>query len=396
MNRETSIYSSDTLVIADGSRRRRRMVIIGALAALVLFVVGLGILTSQRSSSNGTPAGGGAGGAGTGQIPSVTVVVPGRSQVGKLVTASGPLGARRAPPVGIAGQGGRVISVLVDAGSWVRAGQTLAVIDRSVQAQQAAQQAAQIEAARAQAALAQSDYDRAIALQGRGFISKAEIDAKKAARDAANAQVRVAQAQLAETRAQIGQLDVRAPTAGLVLARNVELGQIVSPGSGALFRLAEAGEMEMRAQLAQQDLSNVHVGMPAQVTPVGSSVSIVGHVWQVAPTIDPQSRLGEVRIAVPYSPAMRPGGYAQASITAGTTTAPVLPQSAVLSDDKGNYVYIINARNEVERRNIQIGTVNENGVTVSSGLSGNEAVVLSAGPFLNPGQKVKPNRAAAH
>jgi RND family efflux transporter MFP subunit len=396
MNRETSIYSSDTLVIADGSRRRRRMVIIGALAALVLFVVGLGILTSQRSSSNGTPAGGGAGGAGTGQIPSVTVVVPGRSQVGKLVTASGPLGARRDQPVGIAGQGGRVISVLVDAGSWVRAGQTLAVIDRSVQAQQAAQQAAQIEAARAQAALAQSDYDRAIALQGRGFISKAEIDAKKAARDAANAQVRVAQAQLAETRAQIGQLDVRAPTAGLVLARNVELGQIVSPGSGALFRLAEAGEMEMRAQLAQQDLSNVHVGMPAQVTPVGSSVSIVGHVWQVAPTIDPQSRLGEVRIAVPYSPAMRPGGYAQASITAGTTTAPVLPQSAVLSDDKGNYVYIINARNEVERRNIQIGTVNENGVTVSSGLSGNEAVVLSAGPFLNPGQKVKPNRAAAH
>ena len=396
MNRETSIYSSDTLVIADGSRRRRRMVIIGALAALVLFVVGLGILTSQRSSSNGTPAGGAAGGAGTGQIPSVTVVVPGRSQVGKLVTASGPLGARRDQPVGIAGQGGRVVSVLVDAGSWVRAGQTLAVIDRSVQAQQAAQQAAQIEAARAQAALAQSDYDRAIALQGRGFISKAEIDAKKAARDAANAQVRVAQAQLAETRAQIGQLDVRAPTAGLVLARNVELGQIVSPGSGALFRLAEAGEMEMRAQLAQQDLSNVHVGMPAQVTPVGSSVSIVGHVWQVAPTIDPQSRLGEVRIAVPYSPAMRPGGYAQASITAGTTTAPVLPQSAVLSDDKGNYVYIINAKNEVERRNIQIGTVNENGVTVSSGLSGNEAVVLSAGPFLNPGQKVKPNRAAAH
>jgi RND family efflux transporter MFP subunit len=396
MNRETSIYSSDTLVIADGSRRRRRMVIIGALAALVLFVVGLGILTSQRSRSNGTPAGGAAGGAGTGQIPSVTVVVPGRSQVGKLVTASGPLGARRDQPVGIAGQGGRVISVLVDAGSWVRAGQTLAVIDRSVQAQQAAQQAAQIEAARAQAALAQSDYDRAIALQGRGFISKAEIDAKKAARDAANAQVRVAQAQLAETRAQIGQLDVRAPTAGLVLARNVELGQIVSPGSGALFRLAEAGEMEMRAQLAQQDLSNVHVGMPAQVTPVGSSVSIVGHVWQVAPTIDPQSRLGEVRIAVPYSPAMRPGGYAQASITAGTTTAPVLPQSAVLSDDKGNYVYIINAKNEVERRNIQIGTVNENGVTVSSGLSGNEAVVLSAGPFLNPGQKVKPNRAAAH
>ena len=395
MNRETSIYSSDTLVVEDGSRRRRRMVIIGALAALALFVIGLGILTSKGSNGSAPGAAAGAG-QGTGQIPGVTVVVPGRSAVGKVVTASGPLGARRDQPVGIAGQGGRVVQVLVDAGSWVRAGQTLAVIDRSVQAQQAAQQAAQIEAARAQAALAQSDYDRAIALQGRGFISKAEIDAKKAARDAANAQVRVAQAQLGATRAQIGQLDVRAPTAGLVLARNVELGQIVSPGSGALFRLAEGGEMEMRAQLAQQDLSNVHVGMPAQVTPVGSNQSITGHVWQVAPTIDPQSRLGEVRIAVPYSPAMRPGGYAQASITAGTTTAPVLPQSAVLSDDKGNYVYIVNGKNEIERRNIQIGAVNENGVTVMAGLSGNEPVVLSAGPFLNPGQKVKPKRAAAH
>jgi HlyD family secretion protein len=389
MNRETSIHSSDTLVVVDGARRRRRMVIIGALAALALFVIGLGLLTSQRSNSNGTP---GTAGAGTGQIPSVTVVVPGRSQVGRFVTASGPLGARRDQPVGIAGQGGRVIRVLVDAGSWVRAGQVLAVIDRSVQAQQAAQQAAQIEAAKAQAALAQSDYDRAIALQGRGFISKAEIDAKKAARDAANAQVRVAQAQLGATRAQIGQLDVTAPTAGLILARSVELGQIVSPGSGALFRLAEGGEMEMRAQLAQQDLSNVHVGMPAQVTPVGSDQSVTGTVWQVAPVIDPQSRLGEVRIAVPYSPAMRPGGYAQASITAGTTTAPLLPQSAVLSDDKGNYVYIVNGKNEIERRNIEIGTVSENGVTITSGLSGNEPVVLSAGPFLNPGQKVKPRR----
>jgi multidrug efflux pump subunit AcrA (membrane-fusion protein) len=92
---------------------------------------------------------------------------------------------------------------------------------------------------------------------------------------------------------------------------------------------------------------------------------------------------------------MRPGGFAEAKITAGTTTAPLLPQSAVLSDDKGNYVYIINGKKEVERRNIQIGTVNDNGVTITAGLSGNEAVVLSAGPFLNPGQKVNPKRQAA-
>lgn len=388
MNRETSIHSSDTLIVVDRSRRRRQLMIAAGVGIVLLLVIAFVVMS--RGGSKQPQA------ATAGQVPSVTVVVPGRSQVGRVVTASGPLGARRDQPVGIAGSGGRVIRVLVDAGSWVRAGQVLAVIDRSVQTEQAAQQAAQIEAAKANAALAQSDYDRAIALQGRGFISKAEIDAKKAARDAAFAQVRVAQAQLGATRAQIGQLNVTAPSSGLVLARNVELGQIVSPGSGALFRLAEGGDMEMKAQLAQQDLAYVRVGMPAQVTPIGSGASIAGTVWQVAPVIDPQSRLGMVRISVPYSGAIRPGGYAEAKISSGTTSAPLLPQSAVLSDDKGNYVYIVNGKNEVERRDIKIGTVDDNGVTIASGLQGNEPVVLSAGPFLNPGQKVNPKREAAH
>jgi RND family efflux transporter MFP subunit len=312
-----------------------------------------------------------------------------------VVGASGPLAARRDQPVGIAGSGGRVVRVLVDAGSWVRAGQVLAVVDRSVQAQQAAQLAAQVEAAKADAALAQANYERAVSLQGRGFVSKAEIDSKKAIRDAAYAQVRVAQAQLAGSRAEIGRLDITAPSAGLVLARNVEVGQIVSPASGALFRLAEGGQMEMRAQMSQQDLAFVHVGMAADVTPVGSQTSVHGSVWQVAPMIDPVARLGDVRVAIPYSPAIRPGGFAEARISAGGTTAPLLPQSAVLSDDKGNYVYIVNSKNEVERRPIVIGSVNDNGVIIAQGLSGSEAVVLSAGPFLNPGQKINPKRQAA-
>ena len=135
--------------------------------------------------------------------------------------------------------------------------------------------------------------------------------------------------------------------------------------------------------------------MPASVTPVGSDKSYQGSVWQVSPMIDPQSRLGEVKITVPFNQWIRPGGYGEAKISAGATTAPVLPQSAVLSDQDGNYVYIINSKNEVERRGVKIGTVDDTGVTIAEGLSGNESVVLSAGPFLNPGQKVNPKRQAA-
>ena len=154
--------------------------------------------------------------------------------------------------------------------------------------------------------------------------------------------------------------------------------------------------MEMRAQLSQQDLTLIHVGMPADVRPVGATAGVTGSVWLVAPMIDPQSRLGDVRIAIPYTSSIRPGGFAEARITAGSTMAPLLPQSAILSDDSGNYVYIVNSKNEIERRNITIGTVNDTGVTIGSGLSGTEAVVVSAGPFLSPGQKVKPRREAAH
>jgi len=390
MNRETSIHSSHTLIVDDRARQRR-WVIVGAIVALVaiaavLFMV-MGGNKDEKAAADAAASGG--------QVPTVSVIVPGRSQVAGMITASGPLAAKRDQQVGIAGSGGRVVRVLVDAGNWVRAGQVLAVVDRSVQAQQAAQLAAQIQAAKAEAALAQSNYDRAVALKDRGFVSKAEIDSKRATRDAAFAQVKVAQAQLAGTRAEIGRLNVTAPASGLIMARSVEVGQIVGPGSGALFRLAEGGQMEMQAQLSQQDLAQVHVGMPATVTPVGSDRSFSGSVWQVAPMIDAQSRLGSVRIAVPYDPAMRPGGFAEARISGGTTAAPLLPQSAVLSDDRGNYVYVINAKNEVERRDIKIGTVGDEGVTVAAGLSGNEAVVLSAGPFLNPGQKVKPKRQAA-
>jgi len=390
MNRETSIHSSHTLIVDDRARQRR-WVIVGAIVALVaiaavLFMV-MGGNKDEKAAADAAASGG--------QVPTVSVIVPGRSQVAGMITASGPLAAKRDQQVGIAGSGGRVVRVLVDAGNWVRAGQVLAVVDRSVQAQQAAQLAAQIQAAKAEAALAQSNYDRAVALKDRGFVSKAEIDSKRATRDAAFAQVKVAQAQLAGTRAEIGRLNVTAPTSGLIMARSVEVGQIVGPGSGALFRLAEGGQMEMQAQLSQQDLAQVHVGMPASVKPVGSDRSFTGSVWQVAPMIDAQSRLGSVRIAVPYDPAMRPGGFAEARISGGTTAAPLLPQSAVLSDDRGNYVYVINAKNEVERRDIKIGTVGDEGVTVAAGLSGNEAVVLSAGPFLNPGQKVKPKRQAA-
>jgi HlyD family secretion protein len=400
MNFETAGWRRDSVegaVVEDvlARRRQRRALIIGGLVALAVLIAAFFMFGSASEEKATAPAPQAAAKGKGGAAPRVTVVVPGRQQVARTVTANGSLAARVDMPVGVAGEGGQVVSVLVQPGQWVGAGQTLAVIERSVQSQQAQQLAAQIEVARADARLAQQELDRAQALVGRGFVSKADVERRIATRDAANARVKVAQATLNETRARIGRLDIRAPAAGLILERNVEPGQVVGAGSGALFRMARGGEMELRAQLAEADLANVRVGMPATVTPVGSQTSYSGQVWQVAPVIDPQSRLGVARIAVPYSAGIRPGGFATAQLALGATDAPMLPQSAVLSDARGNYVYVVNGRQEVERRPIQVGTITSEGVVIRQGLSGNERVVLSAGAFLNPGQKVVPAKAPA-
>ena len=92
---------------------------------------------------------------------------------------------------------------------------------------------------------------------------------------------------------------------------------------------------------------------------------------------------------------MRPGGFASATITSGSVDAPLLPESAVQSDARGNFVFIIDAADTVVRRAVTTGEVADNGIAILSGLQGNERVVLSAGAFLNPGEKVKPERQAS-
>lgn len=400
MNYEAGMFGRDEQLALTGEetvRRRRWPWIVGIVLIVVVLVAAYLAMNGGQQAAKGADgkaaaaAGANKGPQGGGAIPTVTVAVPGKSTIERVVTGTGSLAARREMPVGVAGEGGMVTRVLVEPGAWVGAGQVLATVDRSVQSQTAQSIAAQVRVAQADADLAQAELDRAQQLVGRGFVSRADIERKTATRDAARARVRVAQAQLGETQARNRRLDIRSPAAGLVLTRSVEPGQIISSGSGVLFRVAQGGQMELRAQLAESDLLSLRVGARAQVIPVGGTQVFNGEVWQVSPVIDPQTRQGIARIALKYDPALRPGGFASARITSGATVAPLLPQSAVLSDTRGNYVYVLNAKNEAVRRDVTTGEVSDEGVVIATGLDGTERVVVTAGAFLNPGQKVNPN-----
>jgi RND family efflux transporter MFP subunit len=387
-----TVWIDDT---AAETRRRRWMML--AAAVLILAVLagayfamsgGGGEQTAAKGATAGEAAS--ANGADKSNAPTVTVVVPGTTSVERVISSTGTLAARREMPVGVAGEGGQVVRVLVEPGQWVREGQVLATVDRAVQVQQTEQLAAQIRVAEADARLAQSELDRAQALVARGFISQADIERRTAQRDSAAARVRVAQAQLAENRARVGRLDIRAPAAGLVLTRGVEPGQVIGAGSGILFRIARGGEMELLAQVGEADIALLSSGTRATVTPVGSARTFAGQIWQMSPIVDPQSRQGTARIALAYAPGLRPGGFAEARIVAGSQVAPLLPESAVLNDAQGTYVYVVGADNKAMRRTVTAGQITDGGVPVISGLTGQERVVITAGAFLDPGQTVSP------
>ena len=387
MNYETtvSLDGNETVIFErsddDARRRRRRNLLLAALAVVLLAAIAWYLFSGDEPAADE---------AGAEQAPAVSVIVPGRTTIAGTINATGTLAARREMPVGVVGEGGRVISVPVEAGQWVRAGQVLAVIDRSVQSQQAESAAAQIQVARADAQLAQANLDRALQLVDRGFISKADVDRLSATRDAAVARVRVAEAQYGERRARNAQLNIVAPAAGLLLERNVEPGQVVGGGSGTLFSIAKGGEMELLAELGETELAQLPLGAMAAVTPVGTDKSFTCQVWQISPIINEQDRQGTARCAMPYAPELRPGGFASAEINSGSVVAPLLPESAIQNDEKGPFVYIVGRGDKVVRRDVKTGIVTANGIAVVEGLSGNEKVIQRAGGFVSPGEVVRP------
>lgn len=366
------------------NKRRTMLIVLASVLAVAAFVAFL-VWKANAPKPAAPPA----------APPAVTVFVPGTTLVADRVSAVGTIFARRDMPVGVAGEGGMISAIRAEAGQYVGKGQVLAEIDSSVQRAQLQQLQAGVVQAEADARLAQSELDRALALVSRGFISKADIDRRTATRDSARARVSVAKAQVREMQERLNRLAIRAPEAGLVLQRMVEPGQIVSPGSGALYRIAAGGQLELRAQMAEQDMPGLAVGQTATVTPVGSSNSYAGRVWLLEPVIDPQSRQGVARIALPQAGELRAGGFANVVVDGAEAQRPRLPQSAVLSDREGTHVLVVGADNLVKRVAVETGSVTPEGVIITSGLTGTERVVLSAGAFLNPGEKVTPKLQAA-
>jgi HlyD family secretion protein len=329
---------------------------------------------------------------------------------------SGVLVAREEAAVGTEIAGYRIARVLADEGQYVRQGQTLAVLDPTlinadVSTQQAqvtraeasvAQAQAALQQAQVQAAQAQGEAARVAGLDGQGVLSQEAIEARRsaaasarAAVGSAQAAVNAARADAAASRAQLSQIQTRrsrtsiaAPVAGRILERTARPGDIAGVGA-PLFRIARGGLVELDAEVPEAQLANVRPGDIAQVSLPGGG-QVTGNVRYIDPTIDPRTRLGRARIALPPREDLRLGGFATASLSGVGRAARVVPEAAVRFTAEGAAVYTVTADRSVRRVPVRTGDRAGGMVELLEGPGEGALVILGGSAFVLEGDKVRP------
>jgi HlyD family secretion protein len=340
-----------------------------------------------------------------GPVPLVTTTQVERRPMVRSLTVAGSLVARHELPIGAEASGGRIASVLVDEGDRVAKGQVLARLDSAVLEAQLRHAQATTRDAAAAAASTEADFRRVDGIRGTGAVSTEQVGQRRAAAASAAARLAAAQAETGELEARLGQTVLQAPADGVIAARSAEPGAIVSPGHAPFFRLVEGGLVEFDAQVPQDQLQGLAPGLKAEIglgaltwegalrtgstgeSPAGDA-AITGQIRAIAPTLDPQSRLGIVHIALPFDPRLRPGAFAQGRILLSRAPALSVPLSAVLWENDKDFVYVV-AGDHAQRRAVQTGAVEAGRVEIRAGLAEGDHVILSAGAFLHDGAAVR-------
>lgn len=349
---------------------------------------------------------------------SVSVVRPKRDTLTDTLLVTGSLLPREEIEVGPEIEGHRLMEILADVGDEVEKGQVLARLSREVLETQmaqnkaslakakasVAQQRAALDQAQAQLTEASASVDRARQLRKSGTVSQetldereravkvasAQVEAAKESLTAAEAEVVFVEAQRDEVEVKLKRTDIRAPAAGTILSRSARIGAIaLSARTEPLFRIAENGAIDLDAEVPENAMPRMKVGLSAEVTPAGFDQPLEGKVRLVSAEVDKSTRLGKVKIALPHDARLKPGAYGRGIIELGRKEGLVVPQSAVAFDGDGAYVLVVKDGVVSERRVTPV-LKGAGRVLLSNGLKESELVVARAGGFLREGDKVTP------
>ena len=317
----------------------------------------------------------------------VSTVQPATAEWPLRLTANGNIAAWQEAIVGSEVSGLRLTEVRVNVGDRVRKGQELAVLQNETVAAERDQTLASMAEAEALLEEARANAERARQIEGSGALSVQQIAQYLTAERTAIARLGVLKARLKADQVRLTQTQILAPDDGTISSRSATLGAVVQAGQ-ELFRLIRRDRLEWRAELPAADLSRIKPDMPASITTANKS-KVSGRVRMVAPTLDPQTRIGLVYVDINGQGNASPGMFASGEIEISRSKVLTLPQSAVLLRDGYSYVFRVGPDKRVIQTKIGVGQRSGDLVAVTEGLEAGSAVVNTGVGFLADGDLVR-------
>jgi RND family efflux transporter MFP subunit len=387
---------SDPERYRDPPARRYRWLIIGGIAALVVVVLAWRQLN--------------------GAVPVQTVTVESTDGAdGAVLNASGYVVARRLATVS-SKVTGRITEVLFEEGAKVQAGQVLARLDpataraeydvvaSSLLAAQRNLTEIEVRLADARRTLDRnrSIFERKLVAQSVVDASEAEVAALQARLAAAGAEVRVSRSRLALSAQSLQDLEVRAPFAGVVISKDAQPGETVSPVSagGGFTRTGIATIVDMDSREIEVDVNEAYINRVSDDQQVESVLDaypdwkIPGHVISIVPTADRQKATVRVRIGIDQlDPRILPDMGIKVSFlepvgVASTAAGPHIPENAVGKQGDARFVWLVRD-GKVEKHTVKVGDAKDGQVVVLEGVQGGETLVIDAPRRLRDGSAVE-------
>jgi RND family efflux transporter MFP subunit len=292
---------------------------------------------------------------------------------------------------------GRVVWI-ADVGTRVRQGEPIARLDDTMPRLRLDDLRAQVARARAQHEVNSSQLERFNRLAATQALSASQLDDARAQREMSNDDLARAEAQLRQAQYEIDQSVIRAPFAGVVTERFIQMGEYLQTGA-ATARLVNTADTEARATAALELAANVHAGQSVTIRDHGVEKS--GTVRTVVPVGDDRSRQFEVRITL-KSAEWLVGTPVEVNLPMSSErTAVTVPRDALVIRENHSYVLRVTRANTVEQLDVTPGEGIADAVEVRGALSPGDRLVVRGGERLAAGQAVRiiattPRTAAVH
>jgi HlyD family secretion protein len=322
------------------------------------------------------------------QKPALTIStdVPMPMNLPIKLAANGSVLAWQEASIGAESNGLRLSEVRVNVGDTVRKGDVLARFAPETVSAELQQLIAIVAEAEAAAGEASANAERARGLQKTGALSEQQINQYITAEQTALARVNAQRAAAEAQRLRLTKTVVLAPDDGVISARSATVGAVVPAGT-ELFRMIRQGRLEWRAEVTSAELAQLTPGANATlIAPSGAKVT--GTVRMVAPSVDPQTRLGIVYVDLPRGSALKAGMFARGEFDLGASMALTVPQQAVVVRDGFSYVFQLTADNRVELTKVKTGRRSAERVEVLD-LTNDTTLVASGAGFLQDGDLVR-------